>query len=443
MIGLVTLGAVFLAVTGARRSTPISAISAAGRSRLAWLARALPCAAAQLFRPGRACCSPSPDAIENPFYLLYPDWALLPMVGAGHGGHRDRQPGGDHRRLFADPQADAARPAAAARDPAHLGDAVGPDLHAARQHAPALSACCCSSFMFRSSSALASAYGIAVTGTMVVTAISGFFVILEVWKWRLWAAAALIVPFLLIDIGFLAANMLKVFDGGWVPLAGRRFVIVIMLTWRRGAGFSPRRRGGSRCPRRPDRNPGEEAAALRARHRRVPHQRPGSARRPRCCTASSTTRCCTSTTSSSPSSPRTCRASRPRTASDRAARRQLHARLAALRLHGSAERAEGARDRAQAGLELRHHVDVVLPVAALGARRSRARACRSGRTGCSSSSPRTPTMRRAISSSNRPRGRDRHAGHGVAVTASMAATASGNQSQSDMKRRSQVICRLA
>ena len=75
---------------------------------------------------------------------------------------------------------------------------------------------------FRSSSALASAYGIAVSGTMVVTALLALVVIWKSWKWPLWAAAALIVPFLLIDTTFLTANMLKVFHGGWVPLLDRR-----------------------------------------------------------------------------------------------------------------------------------------------------------------------------------------------------------------------------
>ena len=73
--------------------------------------------------------------------------------------------------------------------------------------------------LFRSSSALASAYGIAVTGTMVVTTLMAFVVIWKVWRWSPLAAAALIAPFLAIDLTFLAANLLKVFEGGWMPLA--------------------------------------------------------------------------------------------------------------------------------------------------------------------------------------------------------------------------------
>src|SRR3979411_95237 len=83
--------------------------------------------------------------------------------------------------------------------------------------------------LFRSSSALASAYGIAVTGTMVVTAMMGFVVIWRVWKWSPFAAAALIAPFLFLDLTFLAANLLKVFEGGWVPLA-LAAVVTLVLT---------------------------------------------------------------------------------------------------------------------------------------------------------------------------------------------------------------------
>jgi KUP system potassium uptake protein len=89
--------------------------------------------------------------------------------------------------------------------------------------------------MFKSSSALASAYGISVTGTMVVTAMMAFVVVWRVWRWSAFAAAALIAPFLFLDLTFLAANLLKVFEGGWVPLALGTWVMALMYTWRRGS----------------------------------------------------------------------------------------------------------------------------------------------------------------------------------------------------------------
>jgi len=88
--------------------------------------------------------------------------------------------------------------------------------------------------LFRSSSALASAYGIAVSGTMVVTGTMAIVVVWKVWRWSLFGAVALITPFLFIDTIFLSANMLKVVDGGWVPLALGAAVMAVMYTWRRG-----------------------------------------------------------------------------------------------------------------------------------------------------------------------------------------------------------------
>src|SRR5262245_66330819 len=70
---------------------------------------------------------------------------------------------------------------------------------------------------------------------MVVTAIMALVVIWKVWRWSPLAAAALMVPFVLIDLTFLGANLLKVFEGGWVPLALGGAVMVVMYTWRRGS----------------------------------------------------------------------------------------------------------------------------------------------------------------------------------------------------------------
>ena len=89
--------------------------------------------------------------------------------------------------------------------------------------------------LFRKSSSLASAYGIAVTGTMVVTGMMAFLVVWKYWKWPAWLAAALITPFLLIDVIFLGANLIKVFEGGWMPLALGGLVMLVMYTWRRGS----------------------------------------------------------------------------------------------------------------------------------------------------------------------------------------------------------------
>jgi KUP system potassium uptake protein len=89
--------------------------------------------------------------------------------------------------------------------------------------------------VFKTSSALASAYGIAVTGTMVITTMMAFVVVWKCWNWNPWLVAAVFVPFLFVDVTFLAANLLKVFEGGWMPLLVGGVLVLVMLTWRRGA----------------------------------------------------------------------------------------------------------------------------------------------------------------------------------------------------------------
>ncbi len=87
---------------------------------------------------------------------------------------------------------------------------------------------------FRSSSNMASAYGIAVTGTMMVTSILFFAVARYRWGWSLWKAGPLLALFLVLDVAFFAANIVKIEDGGWFPLAIAAVILMVMLTWHRG-----------------------------------------------------------------------------------------------------------------------------------------------------------------------------------------------------------------
>jgi KUP system potassium uptake protein len=90
---------------------------------------------------------------------------------------------------------------------------------------------------FRSSSALASAYGIAVTGTMVVTIILASIVAHHYWKWPVWRTALVMIPFLVVDLVFLGANLLKIVEGGWLPLVVGAGLLLLMVTWRRGTSL--------------------------------------------------------------------------------------------------------------------------------------------------------------------------------------------------------------
>jgi len=91
--------------------------------------------------------------------------------------------------------------------------------------------------LFRSSSGLASAYGIAVSTTMVADGIMGFVVIWKLWNWRAATAAAVIVPFVVVDMTFFSANLLKLLEGAWVPLLFGLVMAVMIWTWRRGASI--------------------------------------------------------------------------------------------------------------------------------------------------------------------------------------------------------------
>jgi KUP system potassium uptake protein len=232
-IGLVTLGAVFLAVTGAEALYADLGHFGRGPIRFAWLFVALPALAINYFGQG-ALLLANPKAIENPFFLLYPDWALLPMVALATAA-----------TVIAS-QAVITGAYSLTRQAVQLGllprlevrhtsAAQAGQIYMPRVNWLLLTSVLLLVLLFRSSSALASAYGIAVTGTMVVTGMLAVVVIHKVWRWSAWAAVSLIGPFLLIDLTFLGANLLKVHDGGWVPLALGAAIMTVMITWRRGS----------------------------------------------------------------------------------------------------------------------------------------------------------------------------------------------------------------
>src|SRR5437016_3979231 len=233
IIGFITLGAVFLAVTGAEALYADLGHFGKRPIQTAWLFIVLPSLAVNYLGQG-ALLIADPKAIENPFFLMFPDWALIPMVALATAA-----------TVIAS-QAVITGAYSLTRQAIQLGlmprfeirhtsEAHSGQIYIPRINLLLLLAVMLLVVLFRSSSALASAYGISVTGTMVVTAMMGFVVIWRVWRWSPIAAAALIAPFLFLDITFLAANLLKVFEGGWVPLALGGIVMLLMYTWRRGS----------------------------------------------------------------------------------------------------------------------------------------------------------------------------------------------------------------
>jgi KUP system potassium uptake protein len=233
IIAFYTLGAVFLVVTGSEALYADLGHFGRGPIRFAWLTVVLPALTINYLGQG-ALVLANPKAIENPFFLLFPEWALLPMVllatcatviasqaviTGAYSLTRQAIQLGLLPRL----------------EIRHTSEMLAGQIFMPRVNTLLLVGVLLLVALFRSSSALASAYGIAVTGTMVVTAMMAFIVIWKVWRWPVIGAAALIAPFLFIDLTFLSANLLKIVEGGWMPLALGALVMVVMYTWRRGS----------------------------------------------------------------------------------------------------------------------------------------------------------------------------------------------------------------
>jgi len=233
MVGLATLGAVFLAVTGAEALYADLGHFGKRPIQLAWLGLVLPSLALNYLGQGAAVLADA-TTLKNPFFLLYPDWALLPMVLLATAA-----------TVIAS-QAVITGAYSLTRQAIQLGllprleirhtsESREGQIYMPRINGVLLVGVLILVGIFRSSEGLASAYGIAVTGTMVVDALMAFIVVWKVWRWSPLAAVALMAPFVLVDTTFLSANLLKLFEGGWVPLAFGVTMMVVMYTWRRGS----------------------------------------------------------------------------------------------------------------------------------------------------------------------------------------------------------------
>jgi KUP system potassium uptake protein len=234
-IGLVTLGAVFLAVTGGEAL--YADLGHFGRKPIqrAWLYFVLPALLINYFGQGALVLS-NPAAVENPFYRMVPEILLLPLVVLATAA-----------TVIAS-QAVITGAYSLIRQAVQLGllprfeVRYTSETHAGQIYLPRVNRLLLIGvvmlvLLFRTSSELASAYGIAVSTTMVVDGIMGFVVIWKLWNWRAATAAAVILPFVVVDMTFFAANLLKLLEGAWVPLLFGLTVAVMIWTWRRGAAI--------------------------------------------------------------------------------------------------------------------------------------------------------------------------------------------------------------
>ena len=232
MVGFLVLGSVFLAVTGAEALYADMGHFGRRPIQVAWIFLILPSLVLNYLGQG-ALILQNPAASENPFFLAAPPWAVLPLVILA-----------TLATVIAS-QATITGAFSLARQAIQLGllprmeiqhtsHTQEGQIFIPRVNRILLVGVILLVLMFKSSSALASAYGIAVTASLVVDSCLAFVVVRKLWHWPLWGAALTVGAFLTIELAFFSANIVKVFDGGYVPVLVGATMVVLMWTWLRG-----------------------------------------------------------------------------------------------------------------------------------------------------------------------------------------------------------------
>ena len=232
VLAFLAIGSVVLSVTGAEALYADMGHFGRNPIRLAWLFYVLPCLVLNYFGQGALVLSDR-SAAENPFYLLAPEWLLLPMVllataatviasqamisGAFSMARQCMQLG--------------FLPRMAVRHTSHSedGQIYLPQINAARAVGVLVLV-----FSFRTSESLASAYGIAVTGTFICTSVLAAVVFRRQFMWPRWLTFSVFGALFVIDLVYLSACALKIPEGGWVPLVLGLFLMAMMTSWKRG-----------------------------------------------------------------------------------------------------------------------------------------------------------------------------------------------------------------
>jgi KUP system potassium uptake protein len=265
-IGLVTLGAVFLAVTGGEAL--YADLGHFGRKpiKAAWFGLVLPALVLNYFGQG-ALVLADPTAISNPFYRLVPEVMLLPIVVLATAATVIASQAvitGAYSLTYQAIQLGLLpRLAILHTSASHFGQIYIPRVNTALLVGVILLV-----LMFQTSSKLAHAYGVAVTTTMVVDGLLGFIVIWKLWKWDWWKAALLMVPLVFVDATFLSANLLKLFEGAWLPLLFGISMVLLILTWQRGTRILIQKTRRIEVPLE---------SLIRSLEKRPPHIVPGTA----------------------------------------------------------------------------------------------------------------------------------------------------------------------
>jgi len=231
-LAFVALGAVVLAVTGAEALYADMGHFGRIPIRLAWFGFVLPALLLNYFGQG-ALILHDAASVKNPFYLLAPEWALFPLIGLA-----------TLATVIAS-QAVITGAFSVSRQALQLGylprmhiqhtsESTQGQVYMPRVNWGLMVGVMALVITFRSSGNLAAAYGIAVTGDMVITTLLAAIVFHEIWGWSKLRTGLLVALFLVIDLAFFSANILKIPDGGWVPLFIGIVIFTLMLTWKTG-----------------------------------------------------------------------------------------------------------------------------------------------------------------------------------------------------------------
>ncbi len=232
MIAYISLGAVVLAVTGAEALYADMGHFGRRPVTLAWYGFVLPALLLNYFGQG-ALILHDANAIKNPFYLLAPGWALFPLIGLA-----------TMATVIAS-QAVITGAFSISRQALQLGylprmhiqhtsESTQGQVYMPRVNWSLMIAVMALVVSFGSSGNLAAAYGIAVTGNMIMTTLLATVVFTEIWRWSKLKTGLLVVIFLTVDLAFFSASLLKIPDGGWVPLLIGICIFTLMLTWKTG-----------------------------------------------------------------------------------------------------------------------------------------------------------------------------------------------------------------
>ena len=231
-LGFLAMGSVFLALTGAEALYADMGHFGRRPIRLVWFGLVLPALVLNYFGQG-ALLLADPATIRNPFYLMAPAWLLMPLVGLATVA-----------TVIAS-QAVITGVYSITQQAIRLGYAPRMELRhtSGRQmgqiYLPGVNWMMLLGVIvlvlaFKSSAQLAAAYGIAVTGTMIITTLFAYLVARRQWGWQRRFALPVFGALLLLDLTFLAANSTKIFDGGWFPLVFGSMVYLLLTTWKAG-----------------------------------------------------------------------------------------------------------------------------------------------------------------------------------------------------------------